>query len=371
MDATSCLVCGTVLEGPVGKLMQIFGIRRSHQNPNLCNRCGTHLEEGRIVELTAFFADLVGFTTMTNELGPEKSYEVVNGFFQKANEILVRHDAFIDKYIGDAVMVIFNVPIQSSDHPQKALAAAIDLQNSLQPLREQFERDIRVRVGMATGFARVGRIGSHDRKDYTAIGDVVNLASRLEAIARPGEIVMDNSTYERVAEKFPNLTAEFLEIKGFKYPVGVHRIQSNTNLPGQSPQLNPLPNINRHQAVGLGSILFAILGAPCAATAILGPLAVFLGIGSMLGAAMPFMMTLDQALVRLPLQILAVVGSLVNLYVIWHGYRKRREDSNQVLSLTQHERYKVTLVGSISLLTLVVVSFELYAHVFLMNEPLL
>jgi class 3 adenylate cyclase/membrane protein implicated in regulation of membrane protease activity len=351
--------------------MQVFGIQRSHQNPNLCNRCGAHLEEGRIVELTAFFADLVGFTSMTNELGPEKSYEVVNGFFQKANEILIRHDAFIDKYIGDAVMAIFNVPIQSKSYVRKALAAAVELQNNLQPLREQFGREIRVRVGVATGFARVGRIGSRDRKDYTAIGDVVNLASRLEAIACPGEIVMDNNTYAQVADEFPDLPAEMAEIKGFKDAVRFRRIQPNTDPGGQAKQLDPLPNINRRQAVSLSSILFAILGAPCAATAILGPLSVFLGVGSLLGAATPVLMSLDQPAVRLPLQIVAVIGSLINLYVIWHGYRKRQEGGDQALPLTTHERQKVMGVGVISLIALAVVGFELYAHIFLMNEPLI
>ncbi len=360
-----------MLAGPVGRLIRIFGIRRSSQNPNLCTRCGTHLENGRIVELTVLFADLVGFTAMTNQVGPERSYEIINSFFQRAQEILVKHDAFIDKYIGDAVMVIFNVPIQTTNHAQKALAAAIELRNSLPALREQVGRDLQVRVGIATGFARVGQVGSHEREDYTAIGDVVNLAARLEAVAHPGEIAVDHNTYIRVAEQIPDLPAEFLELKGFRDPVGVHRIQSGGSLSSQAQQLDPLPNIGHHRAVGLGSTLFAILGAPCAATAILGPLALFLGAGSLVSAAAPLLTALDQPAVRLPLQFLAILGSLGNLYVIWYGYRTRQRTGNQALSLTKHERYKVLVVGAISLLTLVVVCLELYARVFLMDRSLL
>ncbi len=371
IEASSCLVCGTMLAGPVGRLMRVFGIRRSSQNPNLCTRCSTHLENGRIVELTVLFADLVGFTAMTNEVGPERSYEIINGFFQKAREILVKHDAFIDKYIGDAVMAIFNVPIQSVDHARKALAAAVELQNSLPVLRERMGRDLRVRVGIATGFARVGQVGSLDRRDYTAIGDVVNLASRLEAAAQPGEIAIADNTYARVAEQFPDLPAEFMELKGFREPVGVRRIQAGMTLSSQVQQLDPLRNISRHRAVSLGSILFAIFGAPCAATAILGPLSVFLGAGSLLGAATPWLAALDQPATRLPLQSLALLGSMGNLYVIWHGYHKRQRTPDHVLSLTRYERYKVLLVGAISLLTLMVICLELYAHIFLMGRALL
>lgn len=371
MAAYSCVVCGTALEGPVGRLMQVFGIHRSSQNPNLCSRCGTHLEDGRIVEMTVIFADLVGFTAMTSELGPERSYEIVDSFFQKANEILVNHDAYIDKYIGDAVMAIFNAPIQSVHHARKALAAAIDLVDSLPSLREQVGRDIQVRVGVSAGFARVGRIGSHDRKDYTAIGDVVNLASRLVAMAHPGEIVIDSNVYGQVAEQFPDMPAEVLEIKGFQDPVRIHRIHKGTSLPGQVQQLDPLPNIGSRQAISLGSILFAILGAPCAATALLGPLSLLLGVGSFVGAVSPFLVMLDQPGIRLPLQALVVLGSLINLYTIWYGYKRRQGDSAQISTLTQYERRKVMLVGAMSILTVAVIGSEWYVHVFLERQPLL
>ena len=73
-----CLVCGTALAGPLGALFRVFGIRRSHRNPNICSRCNTHAEEGRLVNLTVLFADLSNFTELTHELGPERTHEVVD-----------------------------------------------------------------------------------------------------------------------------------------------------------------------------------------------------------------------------------------------------------------------------------------------------
>ncbi len=179
--AYMCLVYSQGTEGPLGLLFHLFGVKRSTRNPNVCNRCDAHRQEGRVVELSVIFADLTGFTEMTNRLGPERSYEVVDAFFKMANEVLIKNDAFIDKYIGDAVMAIFNAPIPNVRHARGATAAAMEIQEGLKSVSKTLGVNLQVRVGVATGYARVGRVGSTDRKDYTAIGDVVNLASRLEA----------------------------------------------------------------------------------------------------------------------------------------------------------------------------------------------
>src|SRR5688572_17157204 len=185
--AAMCVVCGTTLEGPLGWFFHLFGITRSVRNPNVCNRCDTHMQEGRIIEMSVLFADLASFTEMTHRLGAERSFQAVDSFFKMANGVLVRHDAFIDKYIGDAVMAIFNAPIKNAEHARAAAAAAVDIQEGLKSLRQEQNLDLQARIGVASGYARVGRVGSEDRKDYTAIGDVVNLASRLEDQASPGE----------------------------------------------------------------------------------------------------------------------------------------------------------------------------------------
>src|SRR5918911_427433 len=95
--ATSdCLICGTALSGPLAVLFRAAGVSRSSRNPNLCNRCNTHTEEGRLAELTVVFADLSSFTELTHALGPERTHEVVDAFLRMATTVLVKHGAFID-----------------------------------------------------------------------------------------------------------------------------------------------------------------------------------------------------------------------------------------------------------------------------------
>jgi adenylate cyclase len=369
-----CLVCDTALSGPISPVFRVVGITRSTRNPNICNRCDTHLQEAEIVELTVFFADLTSFTQMTNELGPERTYQVIDAYFQMANQVLVRHDAYIDKYIGDAVMAIFNAPIHSESHARKAVAAALDIQHGLVPLREQLGLDLKVRIGIATGYARVGRVGSTDRKDYTAIGDVVNLASRLEAQAQPGEILVDAQVYQQIADDFPGILAERLEIKGFKDPVPTHRIGSHSVASRSVEVTDAYEDTGTPRMVSLGATLFAILGAPCAATAILGPLSLAVGAGALMGSLAPFLTTLDRPAIRLPLQAVALVGALANLFVIWYGFGRRQRDinaGNGVLTLTRLERRKVILVAGLAILTLVVMVAEIYSHVFIMGETLI
>jgi adenylate cyclase len=178
-----------MLAGGLSVVYRTFGIRRSPRNPNICTRCSTHVEEGRMIEITVLFADLSSFTELTQELGAEKTHQVVDAFLRMATDALVQHGAFIDKYVGDAVMALFNVPIISEDHARRAVTAATELITRLKLLGAGFGLELNASVGIATGFARVGRLGSDDAKDYTAIGDVVNLAARLQSKAGAGEIL--------------------------------------------------------------------------------------------------------------------------------------------------------------------------------------
>jgi adenylate cyclase len=191
--APNCLVCGLPLVGLTAVFLRWRGIRRSPRNLNICTQCGTHLEEGRLVEMTVVFADLSGFTEITGRLGATTTYSVVDEFLRLASTTLMSHGAFIDKYIGDAVMALFNVPIKRADHAAAAVAASAKLQELLPELSERLGVPLRASIGIASGFARVGRLGSDDIKDYTAIGDAVNQAARLQAQAGPSEQSSNNS----------------------------------------------------------------------------------------------------------------------------------------------------------------------------------
>src|SRR4026208_135020 len=195
--AAQCSVCGTMLSGALSAVSRTFGIKRSPRNPNICTRCSTHVEEGRMVEITVLFADLSSFTELTQDLGAEKTHEVVDAFLRMATEVLVKHGAFIDKYVGDAVMALFNVPIRQDDHALRAAEAAKDVAMALPTLGAHFGLSLEVSAGIATGFAHVGRLGVDDSKDYTAIGDVVNLAARLQSKAGAGEVLISEESYRK------------------------------------------------------------------------------------------------------------------------------------------------------------------------------
>lgn len=359
-----CVICGTALAGPLGALFRLAGIKRSSRNPNLCNRCNTHVEEGRVVELTVLFADLSGFTELTHRLGPERTHAVVDAFLKTATYVLVRHGAFIDKYVGDAVMAFFNAPIRSEDHAARAVAAALEIQAELPALGERFGIELRAAIGIASGWAHVGRLGSSDGKDFTAIGDVVNLAARLEGEAWAGQVVVDGPVYRQVADQVPAATAECLALKGFPAPVPAYRLGPPAAGDRRPPWPVDAPPSAR-PGMSLGAILFAVLGAPCAAVTLVGPLAVLLGLGSLFGVlGTTVLAALDTDPLRLVLLSIATLGVAANLYTLWHARRLRQQAAagNRFVGLTALERRRSALVLTAALLTLGLVGYELIAH---------
>ena len=357
--ATQCGICGTILSGAVSWIYRSFGIRRSPRNPNICTRCGTHVEEGRLVEITVLFADLSSFTELTHDLGPEKTHQVVDAFLRMATDVLIKHGAFIDKYVGDAVMALFNVPIRYDDHARRAIIAATELGGVLKDLGTRLDLPLQASVGIATGYARVGRLGSDDSKDYTAIGDVVNLAARLQGKARPGEVLIGEASHSRHAEDFPEARPEQLVLKGFREPVTAYRLQGD----GGKPLVNDAPDGLGKPTTSLGAIIFGILGAPCAAATLIGPLAVALGVGGLFGLA-GALSFLDQSVIRLPVLLLATFAALANLYTLWRARELRRESKvpEHLKTMTTLEKRRTTLVLAASLLTLGIVVFEIIAH---------
>jgi adenylate cyclase len=371
--ASVCRVCNTVLKGPLGYLFHLFGIRRSSHNPNVCNRCDAHLQEGTTVEVTVLFADLTGFTRLTSELGAERSYEVINEFFTMTNEVLIRHDAYIDKYIGDAVMAFFNVPIQSPHHARQAVQAALAIQQGMAGVSASTGISLQSRIGVASGYARMGRLGSTTSETFTVIGDVVNLAARLEALARPGEVLVDATTFMAADGNSAGTLPETLDIRGFPEPVRAFRL--NQDKDSSAPLLEPssLPPVAARQSIGVGSILFTIFGAPCALSPALSPLALVLGLGTAAGASGTFVYMLDAAQIRIPMQLFGVGGALINLYVARHALLRHKVV--QAGSMTSLERRKLLIVVALSVFALLAVALETYHHLVVKGlsyfEPLL
>jgi adenylate cyclase len=229
--SAQCRVCGTVLSGAMSVVFRSVGIKRSSRNPNICTRCSTHIEEGRLAEITVLFADLSSFTELTHDLGAERTHQIVDAFLRMATDVLVKHGAFIDKYIGDAVMALFNVPIRHDDHARRAILAATELGSALKSLGDRFDLSLEASIGIVTGYARVGRLGSEESKDYTAVGAVVNLAARLQGKAGSGEILISEESYAKHSAHFPEGTPEQLLLKGFQEPVMAYRWHGKGDAP--------------------------------------------------------------------------------------------------------------------------------------------
>jgi len=377
--ANRCVVCDTALSGPESVLPRAFGIHRSSHNPNVCSRCKTHIGNRQMVDITTVFADLSAFTEMTHELGPERASEVVQAFLQMATETLIKYDALIDKYIGDSVMAIFNIPIQHPDHTRLAAAASLEIQSKMVKLRKRFGLDLRARIAVASGVAQVGQLGSRQFRDYTAIGDVVNLAARLEAETRAGEIILHGKVFDRAASDISGTVGEeMLTLKGFNEPVRAYRVIADVE--GQqpahyaNPYLQSRKRTSSQRSFGVGSSLFSILAAPCAAGAALSPVALTLGASSAFASLQSsLLMPLDVPYVRLPMQGVAVLGMVANMYTVWraHQVRQKSRAAGNTLSMTRAERRRIILVIGLAVVTVLAIVAEIYNHVFVEHMPLM
>src|SRR4030095_9965502 len=155
--------------------------------------------EGERKIVTVMFSDVSGFTAMSEKLDPEDVHGIMDRVFEVILEAVHRHEGTINQFLGDGVMALFGAPIAHEDHAQRALSAALEIQEGLKPLAEDVRQahgiEFRMRMGINTGPVVVGAIGRDLRMDYTAVGDTTNLAARLLAIAQPGQIVASRGTH--------------------------------------------------------------------------------------------------------------------------------------------------------------------------------
>lgn len=168
--------------------------------------------------LTVLFADLRGFTSLSEVEPPEVVVDLLNRFFTMMSEVIFRHGGTLDKYVGDGVMALFGAPYATERDAVKAVRAAVDMQRAVQGLNRELaeagQPHIGVGVGINTGPAIVGFIGSEARLDYTAIGDTVNTAARLEHLARAGQIIISEHTMQAVDASVRYVQLDAVQVKG-------------------------------------------------------------------------------------------------------------------------------------------------------------
>ena len=236
--------------------------------------------EGERKQVTVLFTDVSGFTAMSERLDPEDVHAIMDQAFEVILEAVHRYEGTINQFLGDGVMALFGAPIAHEDHAQRALGAALAIQEGLDPLRADVRRahgvEFRVRIGINTGLVVVGAIGRDLRMDYTAVGDTTNLAARMLNLAQPGQIVTTAQTH-RLTDGFFLLAdlGEF-SVKGKSEPVRayavtgeirgrtrleVSRVRGLTPLRGRETELRVLRAAYERAADGRGGVVL-VTGDP-------------------------------------------------------------------------------------------------------------
>jgi adenylate cyclase len=186
------------------------------------------LRVGRMAEVSVIFADIRGFTSMSETESPQETVAMLNAFFTRMAQVIFRHEGNLDKFIGDCVMATWGPPSQHPDDAARALKAALEMQAEIAEMNKAREEEglkpIEVGVGVNTGTAVVGYMGSSDRHEFTAIGDSVNTASRLCGLSKGGEILASENTVRRAGPGFLIEPVSVLQVKGKEKGVNTFRV---------------------------------------------------------------------------------------------------------------------------------------------------
>ena len=205
--------------------------------PEVVDQIMAHPEKlklgGERREITLLFTDLAGFTSIAEQLGPEQVAQLLNEHFSRATVIIKKHGGTVNRFIGDAIMAIWGAPLNDEKHALNACLAARDMQLDMKKLREELGQrglpPIAMRVGIHTGPAIVGNLGASDRFDYTAIGDSVNLAARLEGANKfyGTEILVSNATVKLIGDALPLRQVDLVIVKGKSEAIETFTISNN------------------------------------------------------------------------------------------------------------------------------------------------
>ncbi len=210
--------------------------------------------------ITALFCDVVNSTGLAERLDPEDWTDLMNRAFQRLNAPIVRYEGTVAKLMGDAVLAFFGAPIAHEDDPQRAVLAALDMLASIGLFAEEVHREMgiefAIRVGINTGPVVVGDVGSAQAMEYTAMGDAVNVAARMEQTAAPGTVQISQDTFRLIEPYFEVEPLGGVELKGKSEPVPAYRVIRTKGAPGDSHRGVSAPLIGRaHQLARMNAAL--------------------------------------------------------------------------------------------------------------------
>jgi len=280
-EARFCFACGAELGAPpvtrptppaeraVERLQRL--VPREYAERLLATR-GQISPERRTV--TMLFSDVKGSTAMAENLDPEEVLEIMDGAFDLLIGPVYRYEATLARLMGDAVLAFFGAPIAHEDDPERACRAALEITTRARRYAQKLARErgiqgFNVRVGIHTGLVVVGEVGSDLRVEYTAMGDAVNLAARMESAAEPGTVLVSEDTYKLIAPLFDTEALGRIEVKGRSEPVSVYRVLApkvdaeklrgvsglESPLVGREPEYSALQEAVKRLEAGVGGIV--------------------------------------------------------------------------------------------------------------------
>lgn len=221
-DSTFCDECGHNLQEP--EALPDFSEPQSYTPKFLADKILTSRStiEGERKLVTVLFADVAGFTSMSEDLDPEEVHQIMDGCFQILMNEVHKYEGTVNQFTGDGVMALFGAPIAHEDHAQRACYAALSIQKAISEYGVNLKNnrciDFKMRIGLNSGPVIVGAIGDDLRMDYTAIGDTTNLAARMENSAEPGTVLVSNNTYKITGNFFEFEVLKKIKVKGKEAP---------------------------------------------------------------------------------------------------------------------------------------------------------
>ena len=247
---------------------------------------GEMVGERRVV--TMLFCDLKGSTAAAEGLDPEDWTEIMNGAFTHMIKPVYRYEGTIARLMGDALLAFFGAPIAHEDDPRRAILSGLDIVEAIKPYREQIQEryhvDFDVRIGINTGLVVVGAVGSDLRMEYSALGDAINLAARMEQTAQPGTVQVAHDTYKLVKNLFEFKPLGGVEVKGKSEPVLAYQVLGrkfetirtrgieglHATMVGREGELFALRDVMAGLQQGLGHIVFVLGEAGLGKTRLIG-----------------------------------------------------------------------------------------------------
>ena len=225
-----CSECGNKLSRDGASSSQQFLKEVPDQLARKVTREKANLE-GERKQITVLFADLSDFTALSERLDPEEVRNIMDGCAKRIIQDVYHYEGTVDKFTGDGIIALFGAPIALEDHAVHSVRSAIKIQESVREYNNEVkgdnEIDLKMRIGINTGLVVVGSIGNDLSMDYTAMGDTINLASRLESSAEPGTILISESTYRSVKNKFDFAPSKKIHVKGKEAAVTAYKVLSS------------------------------------------------------------------------------------------------------------------------------------------------